>query len=204
MDHPVARATGKGSRFELAPPRRFVLPAVLLLLSEQPGYGYELVARLEEFHFGHVDRPAVYRALAQLEADGLAQAASESGIVGQARRVYRLTSVGQRTLRVWMGVIKEEHDYLGQVLRRYQATGTADAVLAEVEGGWASALSSGLVARVVDFGGPPPLGARRSLRVDPGSPTSGPPTAGPRPRDRTSDPRPEWRAPSRTSKAWRW
>ena len=143
MDHSVARATGKGSRFELAPPRRFVLPAVLLLLSEQPGYGYELVARLEEFHFGHVDRPAVYRALAQLEADGLAQAASESGIVGQARRVYRLTSVGQRTLRVWMGVIKEEHDYLGQVLRRYQATGTADAVLAEVEGGWASALSSG-------------------------------------------------------------
>ena len=85
----------------------------------------------------------MYRALAQLEADGLAQAASESGIVGQARRVYRLTSVGQRTLRVWMGVIKEEHDYLGQVLRRYQATGTADAVLAEVEGGWASALSSG-------------------------------------------------------------
>jgi hypothetical protein len=42
-----------------------------------------------------------------------------------------------------MGVIKEEHDSLGQVLRRYQATGTADAVLAEVEGGWASALSSG-------------------------------------------------------------
>ena len=143
MDHPVARATGKGSRFELAPPRRFVLPAVLLLLSERPGYGYELEARLEEFHFGHVDRPAVYRALAQLEADGLAEASSESGTVGQARRVYRLTSLGQRTLRVWMGVIKEEHDYLGQVLRRYQATGTADAVLAQVEGGWASALSSG-------------------------------------------------------------
>jgi DNA-binding PadR family transcriptional regulator/polyisoprenoid-binding protein YceI len=143
MDHPVARTTGKGSRFELAPPRRFVLPAVLLLLSERPGYGYELEARLEEFHFGHVDRPAVYRALGQLEADGLAQASSESGTVGQARRVYRLTSLGQRTLRVWMGVIKEEHDYLGQVLRRYQATGTADAVLAEVEGGWASALSSG-------------------------------------------------------------
>ena len=42
-----------------------------------------------------------------------------------------------------MGVIKEEHDYLGQVLRRYQATGTTDAVLAEVEGGWAAALGLG-------------------------------------------------------------
>jgi hypothetical protein len=42
-----------------------------------------------------------------------------------------------------MGVIKEEHDYLGQAIRRYQATGTSDAVLAEVEGGWSSALGVG-------------------------------------------------------------
>jgi hypothetical protein len=42
-----------------------------------------------------------------------------------------------------MGVVKEEHDQLGHVLRRYQATGTTDAVLAEVEGGWATALSVG-------------------------------------------------------------
>jgi polyisoprenoid-binding protein YceI len=37
-----------------------------------------------------------------------------------------------------MGVIKEERDRLDNVLRRYMATGTLDAVLAEVEGGWAS------------------------------------------------------------------
>lgn len=41
-----------------------------------------------------------------------------------------------------MGVIKEEHDYLGQALCRYQSTGTSDAVLAEVDGGWTSALST--------------------------------------------------------------
>ncbi len=64
------------SRFELAPPRRFVLPAILLLLSERPGYGYGLVPRLQEFRFGHVDRPAVYRALAQLERDGLVEASA--------------------------------------------------------------------------------------------------------------------------------
>jgi PadR family transcriptional regulator PadR len=131
------------SRFELAPPRRFVLPAILLLLSERPGYGYVLVPRLQEFHFGHVDRPAVYRALAQLEGDGLVEASSENPKAGQARRVYTVTPLGQRVLRLWMGVIKEEHDYLGQALRRYQATGTSDAVLAEVEGGWSSALSVG-------------------------------------------------------------
>ncbi len=134
---------GTTSRFELAPPRRFILPAVLLLLSERPGYGYGLVPRLQEFRFGHVDRPAVYRALAQLERDGLVEASSQNPKAGQARRVYRVTPLGNRVLRVWMGVVKEEHDYLGQVLRRYQATGTTDSVLAEVEGGWAGALGLG-------------------------------------------------------------
>src|ERR1700733_5356630 len=99
------------SRFELAPPRRFILPAILLLLTEQPGYGYGLVPRLEEFHFGHVDRPAVYIALAQLETDGLVEARWQNLRTGQARRVYSVTPLGERVLRLWMGVIKEEHNY---------------------------------------------------------------------------------------------
>ncbi len=129
-------ATEGVARFELAPPRRFMLPAILLLLSEQPGYGYGLVPRLAEFRFGHVDRPAVYRALAQLERDGLLQVSSDARQPGQSRRVYSVTPLGERVLRVWMGVIREEHAHLGEVIRRYQATATIDAVLSEVEGGW--------------------------------------------------------------------
>jgi DNA-binding PadR family transcriptional regulator len=144
-DRPLIEATTSGgtSRFELAPPRRFILPAILLLVSEEPDYGYGLVPRLRELRFGHVDRPAVYRALAQLEADGLVESAADDHAARPARRVYRATALGERVLRVWMGVIKEEHDQLGHVLRRYQTTGTADAVLAEVEGGWATALGYG-------------------------------------------------------------
>ncbi len=129
-------ATEGVARFELAPPRRFMLPAILLLLSEQPGYGYGLVPRLVEFRFGHVDRPAVYRALAQLERDGLVQVSAHGHQPGQARRVYSVTPLGERMLRVWMGVIREEHAHLGEVIRRYQATATIDSVLSEVEGGW--------------------------------------------------------------------
>ena len=129
-------ATEGVARFELAPPRRFMLPAILLLLSEQPGYGYGLVPRLVEFRFGHVDRPAVYRALAQLERDGLVQMSAHGHQPGQARRVYSVTPLGERVLRVWMGVIREEHAHLGEVIRRYQATATIDSVLSEVEGGW--------------------------------------------------------------------
>jgi DNA-binding PadR family transcriptional regulator/polyisoprenoid-binding protein YceI len=130
-------AANQAARFELAPPRRFVLPAILLLLSEEPGYGYSLEKELQEFHFGRIDRPTVYRALAQLEADGFVESWSEAPKAGQARRVYGVTPLGGRILRAWMSVIKDERDCLGRVLRRYQATGTIDAVLAEVEGGWA-------------------------------------------------------------------
>jgi DNA-binding PadR family transcriptional regulator len=140
-------ASGTGdeslSRFELAPPRRFMLPAILLLLSERPGYGYGLVPRLQEFRLGHVDRPAVYRSLSQLERDRLVEASSQHPTAGQSRRVYRITALGERVLRVWMDVIKEEHGCLGAVLHRYQATGTTEAVLAEVEGGWSTALGFG-------------------------------------------------------------
>jgi DNA-binding PadR family transcriptional regulator len=126
------------SRFELAPPRRFLLPAVLLLLEEEPAYGYHLAKGLEELRFGRVDRPSVYRALAQLERDGLVEAWSDPPKAGQARRVYGLTEDGRRALRAWMGVVKQDRDCLDLVLRRYVATGTVDAALAEAEGGWAA------------------------------------------------------------------
>ncbi len=136
--------SGRSTRFEFGPPRRFLLPAILLLLSERPGYGYMLVKDLQAFRFGRVDRPSVYRALAQLEADGLVQSWSEPPKAGQRRRVYGITERGEQRLRVWMGVINEERDRLDRVLHRYQATGSVEAAIAEVEGGWAAALRSEL------------------------------------------------------------
>ena len=62
--------------------------------------------------------------------------------------------LGERVLGVWMSVIKEERDLLGRVLRRYQATGTLDAILAEVDGGWARRARLGLVAGLADLDRP--------------------------------------------------
>ncbi|HKE76211.1 MAG TPA: helix-turn-helix transcriptional regulator [Acidimicrobiales bacterium] len=155
---------GPASRFEFAPPRRFVLPAVLLLLSERPGYGYNLEKDLLDFNFGRIDRPTVYRALADLEGDGLVDSWNEAATAGQQRRVYGITPLGERVLRVWMTVIKEERDCLGSVLRRYQATGTVDAVLAEVDGGWAAALGYGWSP--VSTTAPAVTTARRLAAVD--------------------------------------
>jgi DNA-binding PadR family transcriptional regulator len=133
----AASSTGSvHSRFELAAPRHFLLPAILLLLLEQPRHGYGLAKGLEQLRFGHVDRPSVYRALAQLESDGLVGSEPEQPPSAQGRRGYYLTDEGERVLRHWMGVIKDQRDGLDRVLRRYVATGSVEAVVAEVEGGW--------------------------------------------------------------------
>jgi DNA-binding PadR family transcriptional regulator len=132
----VGWQANRHSRFEVAAPRHFLLPAILLLLSEEPRHGYGLAKGVQTLQVGRVDRPSVYRALAQLEGDGLIGSSPDEQRTGQSRRVYSLTEQGEQALRHWMGVIKQERDGLDRVLRRYVATGTVDAVLAEVEGGW--------------------------------------------------------------------
>ena len=101
--------------------------------------------------FGGVDRPSVYRTLAQLERDGLVVSwADDAKSPAQSRRLYRLTPEGERALRVWMGVIKEERDRLDAVLRRYAASGGFDAALAGVEGGWGDRLRPSAFGRLAD------------------------------------------------------
>ena len=77
---PEGRRQREGvSRFELAPPRRFVLPAHPAPALRATGLRLRRWCPVsQEFRFGHVDRPAVYRALAQLERDGLVEASAQS------------------------------------------------------------------------------------------------------------------------------
>ena len=131
-------ATGHLARFAFAPPltlRASRRAAVALGGAELRLRNGQGAAR---FRFGDVDRPAVYRALAQLEKDGLVQSWSAESKAGQARRVYGLTEDGERALRTWMGVVKEERDALDRVLRRYLSSGTPEALLAEATAGWSA------------------------------------------------------------------
>lgn len=123
MPETTAASDGnRTSRFELAPPRHFVLPAILLLLSEEPSYGYRLVRDLEDLDFGRFDRPVVYRALGQLERDALVESWTENAALGRTRRIYGLTPLGDQVLRSWMGVVRQQRDALDQVLHRYNTT----------------------------------------------------------------------------------
>ncbi|MEP6659552.1 MAG: helix-turn-helix transcriptional regulator [Acidimicrobiales bacterium] len=137
MPEPGARDwSGGRGLFELAPPRRFLFPTILLLLAEEPRHGYSLMGELRDLRFGHVDRPSVYRALAQLQRDGLLESWSETPTAGPVRHVYGLTPTGERALRTWMHIVVEERDILERVLRRYRERGNAESLLVQVEDLW--------------------------------------------------------------------
>ena len=106
-------------RFDIAAPRHFVYPALLLLLAEEPRHGYRLVDSFLRMGFGPVDRPSVYRALAELEADGLLHSWKAASTAGSTRNVYAVTERGLDRLSSWMDVIGEERSALDAVLKRY-------------------------------------------------------------------------------------
>lgn len=107
--------------FANAAPRHFLYPALLLLLAEEPRHGYRLVDALLRLGFGPFDRPSVYRALAELECDGLLRSWSASSTAGSTRHVYAVTDEGFAVLATWMGVVDEERSSLETVLKRYDA-----------------------------------------------------------------------------------
>lgn len=82
--------------------------AVLGLVIERPGYGYELIQRLEQRIEGwRPSETAVYPALRSLRAEGMIrarEAAADGGVVSAHRGVvwYEATEVGHEEFRAWV------------------------------------------------------------------------------------------------------
>jgi DNA-binding PadR family transcriptional regulator len=79
--------------------------AILALVLERRGYGYELVQRFEE-RIGpgwRLNPSAVYPALDQLERDGLVTSVARHGGTRRSPRiVYAPTPAGETTLEAWL------------------------------------------------------------------------------------------------------
>jgi DNA-binding PadR family transcriptional regulator len=77
-----------------------VREALLALLAEEPGHGYELKARFERRTAGAwpVNVGQVYTTLGRLERDGLV--ASDPAAADE-RRSYRITEAGREAVRSW-------------------------------------------------------------------------------------------------------
>jgi len=103
-------------------PRHFLYPSLLLLLTEEPRHGYRLVDALVGLGFGPLDRPSVYRALADLESDGLLRSCTAAPTAGSTRYVYSVTERGTEVLDSWMALVGRQRDCLDEVLSRYTET----------------------------------------------------------------------------------
>jgi PadR family transcriptional regulator len=98
---------------------RFGEPALLLLLSEGPTHGYELLERLPQLvGEERVDVGNVYRALRALEEEGLVVSEWQPGLPGPAKRTYTLTADGHAVLELWLDALVELRDGLTTFLER--------------------------------------------------------------------------------------
>lgn len=100
-------------------PRNFLRPCLLLLLREQPAHGYDLLERLEAFGFERSDPGGLYRALRQLEQEGLVQSAWEQSSSGPDRRTYELTRSGMEELHSSVKGLIATSEILHAFLSRY-------------------------------------------------------------------------------------
>ncbi|HID86098.1 MAG TPA: PadR family transcriptional regulator [Anaerolineae bacterium] len=100
---------------------RFVEPCLLLLLHRDRTHGYDLLEGLKEFGFEEapVDSSVVYRALREMEAQGLVTSTWDTTGRGPPRRVYRITAEGDRYLASWVRDLRETDRVLHHFLAAY-------------------------------------------------------------------------------------
>jgi poly-beta-hydroxybutyrate-responsive repressor len=101
-------------------PKNFLRPCLLLLLDEQPDYGYELRDRLSHFSGAHWDAGTIYRVLNAMEDEGLVASRWEPSPSGPQRRRYEMTADGRAVLTHWARGLEEVRGLLIGFLERYE------------------------------------------------------------------------------------
>ena len=109
-------------RCEGGQPKNFARPCLLLLLSEAPAHGYELIDRMRPFGFEVNDPASVYKTLRQMERDGIVTSEWELPKRGPARRIYALTSDGRDLLDAWAHTLERNRAVLDSFLSRFAVT----------------------------------------------------------------------------------
>ena len=99
-------------------PKNFLQPCLLLLLKEEPGYGYDLVTRLKALGIDD-DSAAVYRALRALEEKSAVYSYWNTSSTGPARRMYRLTPSGDEMLEASVKAFADTHLAIERYLCRH-------------------------------------------------------------------------------------
>ena len=115
------RRVGPGRWRVRARLERFTEPAVLLVLRDSPGHGYELLEQLEALMPNErIDMGNLYRILRSLEREGLVSSTWDADAAGPAKRIYVITDSGRRVLGQWVGAFKKIEQQIAAFTRRYE------------------------------------------------------------------------------------
>jgi DNA-binding PadR family transcriptional regulator len=103
----------------------FLRPCLLVLLQRGRAHGYSLLDGLSEFGFrpGRQDPSLVYRALRDMEADGLVRSRWDDESLGPQRRVYSITRDGLEHLEEWVVDLRRTSQEIGRLLSAYRRVG---------------------------------------------------------------------------------
>ncbi len=100
----------------------FTTAAVLLLLTEGPSHGYQLLSRLRPMlpkDATPPDTSGLYRMLRGLEGDGSVRSSWANSGRGPSRRVYELTDSGRDSLDQWAASIAGEIQAMSGLLASF-------------------------------------------------------------------------------------
>jgi PadR family transcriptional regulator, regulatory protein PadR len=118
------RRIGPGEWSVRARVERFGEPALLLLLSERPAHGYDLLEQLPELTGEQrIDMGNLYRVLRALEEDGIVRSEWHDDAPGPSKRTYELTDEGRRLLGGWADALRTNQDLVSSFLDRYEKGG---------------------------------------------------------------------------------
>ena len=115
------RRVGPGRWHVRARLERFIEPAVLLVLRDSPGHGYELLEQLQTLMPSErIDMGNLYRILRSLEREGLVASTWHEDVPGPAKRIYVITQSGSRVLAKWVGAFKKTEHQIAVFTERYE------------------------------------------------------------------------------------
>lgn len=102
-------------------------PTLLFLMLQGPAHGYDLVERLRSFGILDIDPSLIYRALRDMEADGLIQSKwDEEKTQGPPRRVYTLSDEGHSALAFYIDDLQSTRDRINQLVDAYTQYSRSD------------------------------------------------------------------------------
>jgi PadR family transcriptional regulator, regulatory protein PadR len=103
----------------LATPKNFLIPIMLLHLRDWNSHGYELMERMMKFGIESIDQGNFYRLLRQLEKDELVTSEWDVTTSGPAKRIYAITEAGEKYLETWADSLGYYQKMLNQFFTLY-------------------------------------------------------------------------------------